>query len=102
MIDYIAAKSLAEKYLQFTQLTMGGLQLVLLENETKEESFGWVFFYNSKEYIETGNLSFTLAGNAPFIIDKITGEIYITGTAHPLEYYTANYPKFVNLSKGSL
>mgnify|MGYP001952417046 CR=1 FL=1 len=32
--------------------------------EVKEHEFGWVFFYNSKRYLETGEFSAALAGNA--------------------------------------
>lgn len=45
----------------------------------------------SREYLETGNLSAQLAGNAPFIIDKDTGEVYELGTAYPLVKYLQDY-----------
>lgn len=40
-----------------------GMALLLTKNQ--EASFDWVFFYQSKEYMETENLSSMLAGNAP-------------------------------------
>ena len=55
--------------------------------EVEEHVFGWVFFYNSKRYLETGEFSAALAGNAPIIVDRHDGRLYETGTAHPLEYY---------------
>ncbi len=32
-----------------------------------------------------------LAGNAPLIVNRFTGEVVTTGTAHPTEYYLAQY-----------
>jgi hypothetical protein len=59
---------------------------VLLNERIDKEDY-WVFFYNSAKFIETGDFSFALAGNAPFIVDKYECKIYETGTAYPIEYY---------------
>ncbi|EDX9484811.1 hypothetical protein GQP67_002063 [Salmonella enterica] len=48
-------------------------------------------FFESREYLETGDNASSLAGNAPFIIDKDSGEIVETGTAWPLEKYLKDY-----------
>ena len=51
-----------------------------------------VFFgFESREYLETGDNAARLAGNAPFIIDKDSGEIFDLGTAWPLEKYLKDY-----------
>ena len=55
--------------------------LVVIESATIEKSFGWVFFYNSKKYIETKNIEFALAGNGPIICNKYTSEIRFFGSA---------------------
>jgi len=67
--------------------------LELLLSETIEEDFGWVFFYNTEEYLSTGDISESLAGNAPFIIDRALGTIYETGTAEPIEAYIDRFKK---------
>lgn len=59
-------------------------------------SEGWFFCFQSKEYIETGDISALLAGNAPFIIDKDTGELHELGTAQPLKEYLQEYEKKKN------
>ena len=63
---------------------------VLIDEYTQEESFGWVFFYQSKKYLETGDFRHALAGNAPLIITR-TGELHVTGTAEPLERYLERF-----------
>ncbi|MCW2256645.1 hypothetical protein M2263_002736 [Providencia alcalifaciens] len=50
-----------------------------------------VFCFQSKEYLETGESSAQLAGNAPFIIDKDTGERHELGTVFSLDKYLQDY-----------
>ena len=52
-----------------------------------EHDFGWVYFYDGSRHVETGSASDALAGNAPLIVDKTDGKLYITGTARPIEHY---------------
>jgi hypothetical protein len=68
-----------------------GCELVLLDSCTIERSFGWVFFYNSKRHVETGDITAALAGNAPIVVTKADGRIHVTGTAHPLEHYLSAF-----------
>ena len=64
---------------------------VVLERLTIERPFGWVFFYNAREYLEAGNELAALAGNAPYIVNRFTGAVVVTGTGHPIEYYLSAY-----------
>ncbi|MDF7548990.1 YrhB domain-containing protein [Escherichia coli] len=47
--------------------------------------------FEAREFLETGDEAARLAGNAPFIIDKDSGEIHSLGTAKPLEEYLQDY-----------
>ena len=67
--------------------------LAIIDDETIEKEYGWVFFYETKEYLKTGDLLDTLVGNAPYIVNKYTGEVIETGTAYPIEDYIAEYEK---------
>jgi hypothetical protein len=58
-----------------------GIECVLSERVV-ETIKGWVFFYDSKEFMETGNLSFALVGNGPLFIER-GGTIRRLGTARP-------------------
>ncbi|WP_293267921.1 YrhB domain-containing protein [Neptunomonas sp.] len=81
------AKSLVLKELSKDE----SLNLMILEDETIEKSWGWVFFYQTKEYVETGDFRFMLGGNAPYIVNRNTGQITETGTAYEIEHYIAEY-----------
>lgn len=45
----------------------------------------WVVHYQSRAFVESGNFSDRLAGNAPFVICKKTGKFVVLCTALPLE-----------------
>lgn len=72
---------------------ISGIELQIMHEQTIDRQFYWVFFYNSKTFLETGNLSFALAGNSPLIVDKINGEIFETGTARPIDFYMERFEK---------
>jgi hypothetical protein len=58
-----------------------GRDIVLVDDHTIEFSAGWVFFYESRDYLEGGTVSSALAGNAPLIVGKKDGAVHLTGTA---------------------
>ena len=73
------------------------MKLQIMTESTEEHDFGWVFYYNSVKYIQTGDFREALAGNAPLIINKHTNELIVTGTAHQTSYYVDHYKKHGNL-----
>lgn len=80
-----AKNAVAEKLKTYTANSEDGF--IFLEDSIIEREDYWVFFYDSAKFIETGNWSYALAGNAPLIVDKYEGQLYVTGTAHSIEYY---------------
>jgi hypothetical protein len=63
----------------------------IVREATIAKPYGWIFFYQSKEFLDGGTISTALAGNAPIIVDRNTLELRLTGTARPLEEYLAKY-----------
>ena len=68
-------------------------ETVVMDDLTIEKEYGWVFFYNSRRYLETGDMNYALGGNAPIIVEKEDGSLYPTGTAEETEYYIKRYEK---------
>jgi hypothetical protein len=64
---------------------------VVFPDQTLECPFGWVVFWGSRLFAETGDARFAVAGNAPFIFDRDSGALVETGTALPVEHYIAEY-----------
>ena len=99
MISKHEARKIVINQLEFIQdnnLSLEGDELVIIDEETIEKDFGWVFFYQSKKFLETENFSYCLAGNAPYIVNRFDGSFQITGTANKIEYYIKEYEKRLN------
>lgn len=75
-------------------------ELMLIEAATREEEFGWVFFYNSRRYLETKDTSWMVLGCSPIIVNRFTGEVHATGSSRPLQAYIEDYRQMLS-SKGS-
>jgi hypothetical protein len=80
------ARAIAAAYIGEGCQTQDGVTPVIVDSETEEREFGWVFFYDSKEHVETGDFLYALAGNAPVVVLR-DGTIRTTGTARPLSEY---------------
>ena len=92
MISKSKAKELVAKELEIkNQNHNDDLELVVLDEETIEKEWGWVFFYQNKKYLESGDFRDMVGGNASYIVNKYTGELIVTGTAHEIEYYIEEY-----------
>lgn len=104
MIDQETARSLVQAHIEKMEDEMNAfgsglpdyaerpkLHLMILDEQTREYEFGWVYFYNTREYVVDGDFNHALAGNAPFIVDRSDGRLYVTGTAYPLERYLDEY-----------
>lgn len=50
-------------------------EIVIVDDATIEKEYGWIFFYNSKIFLETGNMLYSILGNIPLVVDKIDGSI---------------------------
>ena len=82
--DISEAKRIAESWIH-SRYPDGSVGLML--DRTREEPFGWVFFYQTRDYIDTGDFRSQLAGNAPIVVMRDSGEVEVTGTARPLDEY---------------
>jgi len=69
-------------------------EIIILEQDTIDKPWGWIFFYTSRKWYETNDIDYAIAGNAPIIVEKETGKLYETGTAYSIEHYIENYEKY--------
>ncbi|MBI1178492.1 hypothetical protein GC207_13745 [bacterium] len=60
--------------------------------ETIERPFGWVFCYNSKSYVETGDDGRCLSGNHPILVDRYNSTLHFTGLGN-IEDYIDRYER---------
>lgn len=89
MIDFSQALQLVEYYI--SKCSSDALPLIVLVDETLDRDTYWVFFYDSKRYLETNEIEYAVGGNAPIIVRKSDGNVMVTGTTESIEYYVNNY-----------
>lgn len=63
------------------------------EASTLRYSWGFIFLYQSVAYLETGDFSAMIAGNAPLLVDRFTGALWVTGTAQRPDHYVELYER---------
>jgi hypothetical protein len=91
------AKNLAEDYIK-TVAQKSKFDLVLIPDATKEYKFGWVFSYNTKQYLETHDFKKGLFGNGPIIITR-TGTVKPEGASVDLIVIIDSYCKLWNATQ---
>ena len=91
MITYEEAKALVQTEISKENPYEPDLKLEILDADTVEKEWGWIFYYDSADHIRTGDDIYLLAGNAPIIVNKETGELFVTGTSWPIEKYIEDY-----------
>jgi len=90
MTTRVEAKALVDAFITNDDLPAGDVAIVL-DDETIERPWGWVFFYNSRRFVETGDVRSCLGGNAPLIVERTSGRLLETGTAQDIGFYLSNY-----------
>lgn len=92
MIDITIAQNLVERELsKMSENEPDEDKLVILHVMPIEKDLGWIFFYDSKAFVETQDPKYGVFGNAPIIVDKENGSLHITGTGKPFEEYIEEF-----------
>ena len=68
-----------------------GDELVPVDDDTLEREWGWVFFFASRRWLETGRPGLEHRGEGPLIVNRYDGSVHRTGTERPAEYYVTRY-----------
>jgi hypothetical protein len=88
-IDRAAAEQIAREAIR-TQAAPDA-DVVVMTEHTLERPVGWVFFYNTRAFVETGDFSQSLIGNAPVLVDRCDGSVHFIATSRPVEDAVAEY-----------
>lgn len=91
MLTHQDAIAAVERELAQLEPLPDGDSWVVYFRRTIERPFGWVFFYGSRLYEQTGELRYAVAGNAPFVVNRGTGAVVSTGTSRSVEQYITEY-----------
>lgn len=83
-MDQDDALKLANDYVRRLSID-SSVSLTLFPESTETHDFGWVVYYG------TSDPDNPVAGNAPLIIDRHTGNLFVTGTSLPVSEYIHNF-----------
>jgi hypothetical protein len=75
MIDVNTAHQIAYDHIRTIGLPDHAAHYIILEQHTREEPFGWIFFWSDRRYIETEDPKYFVAGNGPVVVLRTTGKI---------------------------
>lgn len=84
MVTHEQALAKVQKYLEDSYVPV---QIV----RDEEFSDGWYFCYESKEYMDTEKFSARLIGNAPLLVDRDSGELFVLATSQPVKMSVEDY-----------
>ncbi|MFI1441614.1 YrhB domain-containing protein [Streptomyces fructofermentans] len=76
MISKERAVELVESLLAAERLTWAGPVCELAVYDVEEHAVGWLVFWNSAEYVRTGDLRDNLVGGGPYLVDRYDGSIH--------------------------
>ncbi len=74
-MDSQTARELAADFLR-ENVVVSGEEILIDESNTRETEHSWIFYYNTRTFLETRELRHALAGNAPVVVDKETRKTY--------------------------
>src|SRR5262245_60833190 len=91
MVDRHTAEEIAYTFINDPKRDEEDYWLVIIPDETIEKDYGWVFFYTSKRYLETGNTLDRPIGGGPVLVEKADGSARFLGTGYTVRVALAEY-----------
>lgn len=86
MSERTKAEGLALAQQEVQRHFAGEVDVVILEDLAEDTAVGWVFPFESRAYLETGEFGQKLVGEGPILVRE-DGQVVFMGTAHPPEWY---------------
>lgn len=101
MIDFEQAKQLAIEHIKsYQEYRKKEFPTDNLEIEHFVEfDKGWLFFFNSRLFLETRNVVYRSMGLGPVIVGKENGEIYQAGSSGNEEYWINKFNEYLQGKK---
>ena len=70
-----------------------GRELALLEANTVETPWGWVFHYTTRRFLETGDRNALVPGIGPFVVERDGGTTTFLSTSMPPDRALAEFER---------
>ena len=66
-------------------------EFAVIDRATIERPWGWVFFCNTRACVESGDPMDGVVGHGPIFVERETGRVFETGSAHSTEVYLQRF-----------
>ncbi|WP_294223227.1 YrhB domain-containing protein [uncultured Shimia sp.] len=86
-ITFEKAHAIAARYVEGMSTGIEADALVMSPTPVAFGDYGWVFAYQNRKFLDSGDFRDAIAGNAPLLVSKATGEIVVLGTAFSIDHY---------------
>jgi hypothetical protein len=90
MITFQLARQIAEAEINKHQ-PLDDDSLIIIDDQTIEKDYAWIFPYTSKKYWETNDINYAIGGNGPLFISKLDGQISTYRTGLSIEEMIGEY-----------
>jgi hypothetical protein len=80
MLTFEQAREKARETIQELSRGGHGRECVILDEHVRECVRGWLFPYNTKKFLETGNPLDGMVGNGPVLVDRENGTVHVLPT----------------------
>ena len=100
MLTHEDARSKVATELRRHDSGAGPEELVILDEETIERPWGWVFFYTTRGWRD-GDSRYAVGGNGPIIVNRLDGTLRSTGTARSPEQIISEYEAELERQQGA-
>jgi len=91
VISYAQARDRVEAEMRSRQSELWpGDEYMIVDDDTLERDWGWVIFYASRLWLETGESRYRVRAG-PMIVNRHDGTLHLTGTDHEPEVYVTRY-----------
>jgi hypothetical protein len=55
-------------------------ELAVIDEATLDKDYGWVFFYTSRKFLETGDFNDAIPGTGPVVVERTDGSVHFLGS----------------------
>lgn len=90
MLTLSEAQDMARKRL--ADVVPPSVDLVFLDDSSIAKPYGWILFYSSRQFVETGDINFALGGNGPVVVEH-DGRVHLLTSAVPPEESVAAFER---------
>lgn len=97
--SYEETRDVAQEHLAAKASAARLADCALLESETIEEDWGFIFFGESKKYVETGDARAKLAAPMRLVVLKGNGRLYEAGSSEPIDQYLSDLEGWMGLRR---